>query len=42
MPVWGEELQIEYQQYADPDAQIGATLDPLVAFLEYMQVTQPQ
>jgi len=42
MPVWGEELEVEYQQYANPDALVGATLDPLVAYLEHMQVTKAQ
>jgi mono/diheme cytochrome c family protein len=37
MPIWGEDLQLEYRQYANPDALIGATLDPLVAYLEMLQ-----
>jgi hypothetical protein len=40
MPIWGEELQVEYALYANPDAMIGATLDPLVAYLEFWQETE--
>jgi hypothetical protein len=40
MPVWGEELSVEYERYSDPEALVGATLDPLVTYLESLQRTE--
>lgn len=37
MPVWGERLSSEFERYAEGDELLGATLDPLVAFLEGLQ-----
>lgn len=37
MPVWGERLSDEYRRYAEGDELIGATLDPLLAYLEWLQ-----
>ncbi len=37
MPVWGERLSNEFERYAEGDELLGATLDPLVAFLEGLQ-----
>jgi hypothetical protein len=37
MPVWGERLSIAFAGYAEGDELIGATLDPLVAYLESLQ-----
>ncbi len=37
MPIWGERLSSAFAGYADRDALIGATLDPLVAHLESLQ-----
>ena len=39
MPVWGERLSQEYERYRDGEALVGATLDPLVAYLESLQKT---
>lgn len=41
MPVWGERLSNEFQRYAEGDELIGATLDPIVAFLESLQSGPP-
>ena len=38
MPIWGERLSSEFARYAEGDELIGATLDPLVAYLESLQV----
>ncbi len=38
MPLWGERLSSEFERYAEGDELIGATLDPLVAYLESLQV----
>jgi hypothetical protein len=37
MPVWGEVLSAEFDRYRDGDELIGATLDPLVVYLESIQ-----
>lgn len=37
MPVWGERLSSEFERYAEGDELIGATLDPIVAYLESLQ-----
>jgi hypothetical protein len=37
MPIWGEVLSAEYDRYPDGDELIGATLDPLVVYLESIQ-----
>ena len=37
MPIWGEVLSAEYDRYPDGDELIGATLDPLVVYLESLQ-----
>jgi len=37
MPVWGERLSKEYEWYVEGDTLIGATLDPLVAYLQSLQ-----
>jgi mono/diheme cytochrome c family protein len=37
MPVWGERLSSEFEKYAEGDALIGATLDPLLGYLESIQ-----
>lgn len=37
MPVWGERLSAEFEAYVEGDALIGATLDPIVAYLESIQ-----
>jgi mono/diheme cytochrome c family protein len=37
MPVWGERLSNAFAGYAEGDELIGATLDPLVAYLESLQ-----
>jgi mono/diheme cytochrome c family protein len=37
MPVWGERLSNEFAGYAEGDELIGATLDPIVAYLESLQ-----
>jgi hypothetical protein len=39
MPIWGERLSAEYERYAEGDALIGATLDPVLAYLESLQET---
>lgn len=39
MPAWGERLSIEFERYAEGDELVGATLDPLVAYLESLQRT---
>lgn len=41
MPVWGERLSNAFQRYAEGDELIGATLDPIVAFLESLQPESP-
>lgn len=41
MPVWGERLSNAFARYAEGDELIGATLDPLVAFLESLQAGRP-
>ena len=38
MPVWGERLSAEYARYAEGDELIGATLEPLLVYLESLQV----
>lgn len=38
MPVWGERLSEEYEHFAEGDELIGATLDPILAYLESIQV----
>jgi hypothetical protein len=40
MPIWGERLAIKYERYADSEGLIGATLDPLVSYLESLQRTE--
>jgi len=40
MPIWGEFLSAEFERYPDGDELIGATLDPLVVYLESLQKTQ--
>lgn len=42
MPIWGERLSSEFERYAEGDELIGATLDPLVAYLESLQVEAPE
>ena len=37
MPVWGERLSNQFERYAEGDELIGATLDPIVAYLESLQ-----
>jgi mono/diheme cytochrome c family protein len=37
MPVWGERLSSDFERHAEGDELIGATLDPLVAWLERLQ-----
>lgn len=37
MPVWGERLSAEFEAYVEGDDLIGATLDPIVAYLESLQ-----
>lgn len=37
MPVWGERLSSEYWRYSNPDQLAGATLDPILVYLESMQ-----
>lgn len=37
MPVWGERLSNAFAGYAEGDELIGATLDPIVAYLESLQ-----
>jgi mono/diheme cytochrome c family protein len=37
MPVWGERLASDFERYADGEELIGATLDPIVAYLESLQ-----
>lgn len=37
MPIWGERLAADYGRYADADALVGATLDPVLAYLESLQ-----
>jgi hypothetical protein len=37
MPIWGEALSAEFDRYAEGDALIGATLDPILAYLESLQ-----
>ena len=37
MPVRGEVLSAEFERYSDGDELIGATLDPLVVYLESLQ-----
>ena len=37
MPIWGERLSAEFERYAEGDELIGATLDPLVAYLASIQ-----
>lgn len=37
MPIWGERLSEQYERYAEGDALIGATLDPVLAYLESIQ-----
>jgi len=37
MPVWGDNLSDTYQRYAEGDELIGATLDPVLAYLESVQ-----
>lgn len=39
MPVWGEVLSRRYEHVAEGDALVGATLDPLLAYLESVQRT---
>ena len=40
MPVWGERLSTEFERYPDGEDLIGATLDPLVVYLESLQKTE--
>jgi cytochrome c553 len=37
MPIWGERLSSEFERYAEGDELIGATLDPVMAYLEALQ-----
>jgi len=37
MPIWGERLSTRFERYAEGDELVGATLDPLVAYLESIQ-----
>jgi len=37
MPVWGERLSEEFERYSEGDELIGATLDPVLAYLESIQ-----
>ena len=37
MPVWGERLSAEYWRYPNADELAGATLDPILAYLESLQ-----
>ena len=39
MPVWGERLSEEFERYAEGDELIGATLDPVLAYLESIQIS---
>lgn len=41
MPVWGERLSNAFAGYVEGDELIGATLDPLVAYLESLQAGSP-
>ena len=40
MPVWGERLSVEYERYAHGEELVGATLDPLVTYLQTLQVPE--
>ncbi len=37
MPIWGEVLNAEFDRYPDGNELVGATLDPLVVYLESLQ-----
>ena len=37
MPAWGERLSAEYWRYSEPDRLAGATLDPVLVYLESVQ-----
>jgi hypothetical protein len=37
MPVWGQRLSEQYAGYAEGDELVGATIDPLLAYLERIQ-----
>jgi hypothetical protein len=37
MPIWGERLSREFVRYSDREALVGATIDPLVTYLESLQ-----
>jgi hypothetical protein len=37
MPIWGERLSKKYERFVEGDEMIGATLDPVLAYLESLQ-----
>ena len=37
MPAWGERLSAEYWRYSNADQLVGATIDPIVIYLESLQ-----
>ena len=37
MPIWGERLSKQYERFVEGDEMIGATLDPVLAYLESLQ-----
>lgn len=41
MPAWGERLSAEFWRYSSPDRLAGATLDPIVVYLESLQDAKP-
>ena len=41
MPIWGERLSTRFERYAEGDELVGATLDPLVVYLETLQRDLP-
>jgi hypothetical protein len=41
MPVWGERLSAEYGRYRNADELVGATLDPVIVYLQSIQVGAP-
>ncbi len=38
MPIWGERLSVEYERFPHADDLIGARLDPVLAYLESVQL----
>ena len=39
MPIWGRRLSDEYDRYAHGDEMVGAELDPVVVYLESLQLS---